>query len=336
MLKTILGILRNKAELMESAELLFENAKNDDIDDLIILGEATDVPKEDDTIELNEDGSDDSKEREDKEDIPEKIDDQEDDTIEEGPSMTEEPPAGLDNPDPMASVNDIPMSKEDELDSIMHVTIDLSTNNMADVVPVTPPAASDAIVSDTLSTNTNPEGNDMDVDKDNILDTPLDSDIGEPPSDGPEDNPDSEDIMNTSLNDTELELPEDDSKKDTEDTSKEEDKPEEDSKEEDDILESVSFSMDDEPEAAADDTATGEDSETPPDKKPNEVTSAVLDKVAEADTTSENDDTSMSDNPDTGSGDMSGNKSADLLKKLGDITNSIENTKKMIIDGLKK
>ena len=357
MLKTILGILKNKAEFLESAEMLLDNVRNEDLDSYIILGEATenDTPKEEDskedtvdvTDDKNEDSDTEEKSKDDKEDKSSEDINEPDPSVEkptpiedtEAP-MNEEPPAGLDNPDPMSSLDSAPISKEEELQDIMQITIDLSTNNMTDVVPVTPPAASDAIVTDTLTPANNPDATNIDT-KDSIMDTELDSSIGEPPTDT-ESKPvdDSDDLMNTSIEDTPIEdMPneENSNEENPEDVTSKEENPEvkEEDVNEEDILEAVSFGADDSTEdTATEDTGdSASNDDTPPDKKNNEVTDAVLDKVAEADAPADtNDETSMEDISSSSGGD----KSADLLKKLSDITNNIESTKKMIIDGLKK
>ena len=172
MLNGIKSMILEKENYMEAAQLIFEDAAHGGIDDLIVLNEKADVPEDDEDIKDPEVGD----EGEDLDNDDDKKDkgSGEDDDITNILLDDEEPLKDGDNPDvigdPKPEENDLlATSIDDEIqpsleptddlppvgndtDDLLNISIDLRSNTIADVLPVPPDNAGEAISDDILST----------------------------------------------------------------------------------------------------------------------------------------------------------------------------------------
>lgn len=184
MLSMIKGIINQKKDFLEAAEMILESEMNN-LDDLIILGEETALPDEpmieEDEPELDDEKndseeSDEKKPEEDDTDIVDQpINDDEpvssdsDDImdspiggdVEDTPAPTEEPasepasepveepmpiPGNDELPEPVSNVTGEPVAD----DNILSMELDLASNTPKDILPIPPASAGDAVVSDDL------------------------------------------------------------------------------------------------------------------------------------------------------------------------------------------
>lgn len=306
MLSMIKGIINQKKDFLEAANIILEDTL-DDLDDAIVLGEDTDMDMTDDQLpeitesddepkdENEKDDNDDHDENENEdddimnqsiEDDNHEEDNENDDILSspvmddpEQPTNTEEPhdePMTLgddDLPEPVSNVTGEPVVD----DGITSMEIDLGSNTMKDVLPVPPANAGEAIADD------------------DIMNQHIDSGFGGEPEVPTEDmNPadNGDDIMNEEIDDvpvTEaITIGDEGSTSDAENTEP--------------------APLEDEPVA---------DTDVAPDAgaEDNTVTDAVKDKIAEAET----------DAPSTDE-DSSAKKEA-LMKKLSNMTKNLEDLK---------
>ena len=167
MLNGIKNMINRKKEFVEAAEIIFEDAIDSNLDNLIL--EADDEPElNTDTEEVSEEGEDapeddndimDTKLEDEEVDDPDQIEDHsmdmDDDDDIGGDDVLDAPinPSGDDEdndlPTPIGKQTgeDLP-NEQDEMDDILSVTIDLKSNTMTDVLPKPPANASDAIGDD--------------------------------------------------------------------------------------------------------------------------------------------------------------------------------------------
>ena len=319
MLKKLHDIIARKADFFESAKMLFESVINEDIDNFIVLEAAKENEPESEVVEdpaivqvpeteLKPEESD--------------VTEPKDNSIENEPmlksddTLTNKTPEDFENtpmnPDELDS-DTVSSSKAEELADLMQVTFDLSSNTMADVIPITPKGAGEAIDSDTLAP----------------MDSNLSSSEPEKPEEPEEPEVDNDDFENTPLNPDEPEVIEEPKEDDENDDNEEDDTV----KESFSIYEAVTFGSDEPAEGESkEEEKPEENSEEAPDKK-NAITNAVLDKVAESEEPPAEDP--VADTPKEG--DSAGNANpTDILKKLSTITDNIEATKKMILNNLNK
>lgn len=315
MLKKLHDIISRKADFFESAKMLFESVINEDIDNFIVLEaakeEEPEVVEDPANVQVPESELDPETEVENSE-----VNSREnegmlksDDTLTNNvPEDFENTPMNPDESDTVTS------SKAEELADLMQITFDLTSNTMADVIPITPKGAAEAIDSNTLAP----------------MDSNLSSSDPEDPGEAEPEDPevdDKDDFDNTPLNPDEAEIIEE-PKKDEESGEEDDD---EKLKESFSIYEAVTFGSDDPAEKESEEEKPEENSEEAPDKK-NAITNAVLDKVAESEEPAVEDPVADASKEDNGSG----TKPADILKKLSTITDNIEATKKMILNNLNK
>lgn len=320
MLKNVKAMILEKQEYLEAAQILFEDATQSNIDDLIVLGES----KEDDILDDDEKddddlpgGSDDDQE-DDEED--EEDDDQGDDMdLGNMPLDDSEPkdddkqePAGSEEDDilktsiedemsgTLSATDDLPslVGKQtgepinDNIDDFLNVTIDLRSNTLTDILPIPPNNADEAIADDILSTR-------------------VDSGFGEDSNAAaelPMGESEEDDLLNESLSITRGEFHGNGSVENISEFN---------------FLEAISLGGDDKPAEGAGDPGD------PPDEGAGEVpteggadsavTAAVKDKLAEADA------------PIDAAGTDEGGKEK-LLKKLGSITKSLEDAKQAVMN----
>lgn len=320
MITGIKNLINSKIALQESAEVILEGSTGRDLDDLIVLGEETELGEFDETPaepepagdgeepgdgeELKDDGGDiDTAPVEDNGDAmnddidaapdPEGDNDNGDGALpgpeDNGESEHDMMNADIDElPTPVGDQTGEPV--KDNVDDFMNVEIDMRSNTLSDVLPVPPANAGEAIGSD------------------DIMNQRIDSGFGgeEPspasPATPPVDQEESVDDMMSA-----------------------------------DFTEAISLDGGADP-APADGGATdsfgdpgpvddGTAADTGADPAPadggeeNAVTAAVRDKVAEADST-----------VDGGTGQAASKE--ELLKKLGNITKNLEDAKKAVMDSL--
>jgi hypothetical protein len=390
MLENIKNMINQKTEYLEAAKILFDEATEVNIDNLIVLNESAhddEDDKEDEEIdkEDNEEKDDDEEEEDNnagKDDSGEDLDNLplEDDSSKEDPEEKEtddllDSSIEDDKLEPsLSGDDDLPAPaaapQGDEIDDFLNVSIGLGSNTMTDVLPIPPDNASEAISDDILGTRVDsgfdeestpagaqPGGFPMEEDKeDDILEQP----IGESTESDKKEKPYSLkriDTRNTKLSeklvktlkldpdkeyhtngafkhpdvDTTLyELSSHDDVFFTQsgkmfkyDNNTDKMKPYKESA--DSFLEAISLDGDGGSEESTDKPAdkeeapdAGAEDDTPAEGE-SEVTAAVKDKVAEADTAID------------GGGGASGGKEA-LLKKLGSLTKGLEDAKKAVMD----
>lgn len=169
MLNGIKSMILEKESYMEAAGIIFEDAAHGGIDDLIVLNEKADVPEDDEDIKDpniddanpgNDDKNVDDEEDDDIANIP--LDDGKGD-IEDGDNPDA---AGVDKSkyDDILSAeidgdeiqpsleptDDLPPMRD--ADDLLNISIDLRSNTIADVLPVPPDNANEAIADDILET----------------------------------------------------------------------------------------------------------------------------------------------------------------------------------------
>lgn len=318
MLNEIKAMIKQQTDYLEAAQLLFEDGTESALDDSIILGEETedpeveDIKEEDEGEEEIEDTDDSEEEKEDKKDdeedkdiMDEPLDDEsededkgEDDLLNSSIGDDGEPPLPLpgDNslPTPVGRQTGEPISGD--MDDILSLTLDMRSNTARDVLPIPPSNAAEAINDDSLLSQKIDSGfgDDTPPAENNMINTTPNTEGG---SEG------ESDLLDSSLDDggngsqfTEaINIGDETSTSDNGGTAAEE--PPVDGGE------------------VPPDENNGADSPEPE----NDVTSAVRDKVAEMD--------------DQTSGTTKDSKE-DLLKKLGNITKSLEDAKKAVMSAI--
>lgn len=167
MLGTIRNMIKEKTDLLEAAAIIFEDGSGTNLDDTIVLGEDTDIP-EDDHVE-DDDKNPDEPEAGDDNDTKE--DNQPSDDINDIP--IEDEPVNEPEPTPIESDNslldvdisdegDTPLPGEDlpepigrqtgepinPTDDFLNVEIDLGSNTQKDVLPIPPANAGDVVSGD--------------------------------------------------------------------------------------------------------------------------------------------------------------------------------------------
>lgn len=322
MLKGIKEMINQKKEFQEAASIIMEDANGSNLDDLIILGEDANIPENDEDHDNDDDDKDEKPESHEEPDGDEdgskpsdgdgdepnhtEPDGDEDGSGIKGPDGDGDEDdllgssVGGDNENPQPEEDPLPLPGDDlptpvgrqtgepivgDIDDLLNMNIDIKTNTLTDVLPIPPANAGEAIASD------------------DILSQKIDSGFGG----------DDNDVQN-----------------DLSSPIHEEPTPSLDNNEGDDLL-SEAISIGDDPAPTTDD-GTGNTGSTADDTNPptdegdgeNSVTSAVRDKVSEADTTDDPglDDTSVDSN----------SKKEDLLKKLGNITKNLEDAKKAVMN----
>lgn len=355
MLGNIKNLIKEQTAMLESLNIITEDTDFDNLDDAIVLGEsdeeiASDIPEEDSKIEDIEEGEDEEV------DVPDGDDDllnssidgsdepakpdteqQEDDLLnseidsETGDDSTDED--GEDSNDilNMDVDSDIPASiggqtgepVQLDIEDILSTEIDLRTNTPKDTLPIPPSGAADAISNndsilnqriDSGFENPTPEtGND--------IDNPVSNDIEE----------DGDDLLNM---DVDSDIP----------PSESNDSSGVDLGESSLLSEAITIGGDDENNEGGSSDKEGEDS-----GKENEVTSAVRNKVAEAESGLDDeedegfDDIPLEDNDEgdvfnnEGESESSGDKpknAQDVLDQLSKITKNIEDVKSSIVGSL--
>lgn len=298
MLNSVKAMILEKQEYLEAAQIIFEDAVDVDIDNLIILNESAEDPEDENDmddikdVEKNENDEDEVSDPSPEEDLggteitdnDEPDEPAEDDVLNSPIGNNEDEPTLADDgdlPDIVGKQTGEPI--RDDIDDFLNVSVDLRSNTITDVLPVPPNNAGEAIASD------------------DILSSRIDSGFG-----NEEDLPftassNDDDIMNENMEESY-----------TIDTS--------------DDLFSEAISLDggsesaDEPddEKSSEETPDEDLGNTPEDIGENEVTSAVRDKVAEADVAEE--------------GEVKSTSKEDLLKKLGSITKSLEDAKRAVMN----
>ena len=281
MLSAIKAMIAKKEAFQESVSIIVEDANSaQNLDDLIVLGEDSD-------IELpGEDDSDDEdpgiNDNTGDNEPKEDDEDDEEDNNEDDDLMNDQTNQD-DIPTPIGRQTSEPVI--DDIDDLMKVEIDLKSNTSSDILPVPPSNAGEAIADDIMN---------------HRVDSGFENDGDSEPETAVEDNSTDSSIMDENIDDI------DNSNTMTEaitldggDNSNGDPAPDNNEPKEDDTQETV---------------------EDPgPDEEENSVTSAVRDKVAEAEE------------------DFQPSKNAgkeELLKKLGNITKNLEDAKKAIMDSL--
>lgn len=176
MLKSVKAMILQKNEFLEAAQILFEENTETNLDNLIILGEsADDLPKDKDDDEDDKvggkDDDDDKGKKDDEDDDGDDLDgdlnnlplDADDDDKDKGPEGNEDllnSPIGDDDEiEPsLLGTDDLPPvagsatgdPASDNIEEFLNITIDLRSNTITDVLPVPPDNAAEAIASDDI------------------------------------------------------------------------------------------------------------------------------------------------------------------------------------------
>lgn len=290
MLNGIKSMINAKKSFQEAAEIILEDASGTNLDDLIVLGEDTDLPEPNEDDDNNNDNVENEPEDNSSNDniIPE--DNNKTDNNSSNDGIMDTPIAdnegdGLEEPLPVPGDDTLPtpVGKQtgepiDDIDNILDMSIDLKSNTAKDILPVPPVNAGEAIASD------------------DILSQKIDSGFSN------EENPENPELPNEDEGNDLLSeaITLDDSNK----------------------SESEGGSDEGTEESSSENGSTNEEGSKGEESI---VTSAVRDKVNEADTEESLTD-DLSDN--------SNSKKDDLLKKLGNITKNIEDAKKAVMDSL--
>jgi len=175
MLNTIKGIINQKKDFLEAAEIILEDGMGSSLDDLIVLGEEGDVAPEESPVIENDNEPEEPKEDEN----PKEDDNNQDDDVMDQPvdvdepaspepvndDMTNEPIDDSELAEPVVGggeENPIPLPGDDSLpepvsnvtgepvadDGILSMELDLGSNTPKDVLPVPPNNAGDVISGD--------------------------------------------------------------------------------------------------------------------------------------------------------------------------------------------
>lgn len=311
MLGTIRSMIKEKTDLLEAASIIFEDGSGTNLDDVIVLGEDTDIP-EDDHVEDDDknpdepetgdanDTKEDNDTSDDISDIPiedEPVNEPEPTPIEPDNSLLDvdisdegdTPLPGEDLPEPIGRQTGEPINP---IDDFLNVEIDLGSNTQKDVLPIPPSNAGDVVEgdSDTQHVDSGFENEDGD-------NTPS-----EPIGNGGE-------VSSPLVTEKNLDLIESFFNSVGGYASQ--------------YKEAITIGDDageekpaDGNEAPVEDAPAGED----PVGEENDVTAAVKDKVAEAEADAPETDTKTSKD--------------ELLKKLGNITKSLEDAKKAVMSSI--
>lgn len=330
MLSMIKGIINQKKDFLEAAEIILEDGMGNSLDDAIILGEDSDpIPQDNDSV-VEEENMDEPKE-DPKEDNPEEpnedpkeddtgdimdqpVDDVSssdevsgditdepvvDDSVSDEPTSTPEeaplPIPGDDTlPEPVSNVTGEPVAD----DNLLTMELDLSTNTPKDVLPVPPANAGDAVVSDDLINQRIDSGFGGDDGIDSSV-VPEESSIENDPIDNPVESnePVVDDLLSEAItiaDPVSEESPAESSAAPAEGDSTEV------------------------PPAEGDITSEPAPAEEPP--ADNDVTAAVKDKVAEADAPAYDGDSETT--------------KEELMKKLSNITKNLEDAKRAVMSAI--
>lgn len=293
MLNGIKAMINEKKSFQEAAEVIFEDASGANLDDLIVLGEDTDLPEPDDDND-NDDVKNEPEDNSSNDDIIPEDNSKNDNNDSSNNDIIDTPITnnegdGLEEPLPIPGDDTLPtpVGKQTgepitDTDDILNVSIDLKSNTVSDVLPVPPSNAGEAIASD------------------DILSQKIDSGFGneEPVSTQPEID---DDLLNENIEDGSY----------TEAITLD--------------GEGKSNSGDEGGEGNSDLPDDGSSDEGGSEGEENSVTKQVRDKVEESETTEEPplDDTSSNDS-------NKGDLLKDLSNKLGNITKSLEDAKKVV------
>ena len=328
MLNGIKAMIKEKQEFLEASQMILEDAMDLDMDDSIVLGEeAEDDEDNNDNLTGEENGSEENIIKPD----------------EEEPTLPEEPTAdpvdhvdepldpvtdkNNDLPTPVGAQTGLPITGDEE--DILDATVDLKTNTLNDVLPIPPANANEAIagedddiLSQKVDSGFGGETNETEeeptlpeeptADPVDHVDEPLEEPVDEPAV--LENTEEDEYSYDKFLEAIELGGPKEEPKQDdtTEDAT---------------ATEQPSENTDPNaaPDAGMDDTST-----TEPTAEESPVTSAVKDKVAEAETPVEPDGVDISgDNENKSTND-------EIFKKLSSLTKNIEDAKKLVLDSMNK
>ena len=168
MINGIKSMILEKENYMEAAQLIFEDAAHGGIDDLIVLNEKADVPEDDEDnkdpdIDDENHGNDDKNVDDEDDDITNiPIDDENDIKDGDNPDNIVDPkpeeddilgmPVDGDEIEPVLEpTDDLPVVGNGS-DDLLNISIDLRSNTIADVLPVPPDNAGEAIADDILAT----------------------------------------------------------------------------------------------------------------------------------------------------------------------------------------
>lgn len=288
MLNNIKAMIQEKTNLLEAADIIFEDGSGRNLDDIIVLGEEAE-PEMDDFEENDEEENEEDTDNKDENDTEDNEDSSENKTDDDEPKVDEQPPAtsddsdilnsnindeqpmglpGDDLPTPIGAQTGEPINPDNDL---LSMEIDMGSNTPKDILPVPPAGAGEALLDQSISQR-------------------VDTGFGK----------------SEELSDEPPESNEDPSISETDDM----------------MTEAITL---------ADEPTEGEDQkDAPVDEEPadeesgeeSEVTSAVKDKVAEAE---------LDEEPSSNSSTVS---KEDLLKKLGSITKSLEDAKKAVMSAI--
>lgn len=315
MLNNIKSMILEKKEFQDAASIIFEDGIGN-LDDQIVLGEENEIPEEDNDTEPTEPVEPVDEPDEPEDNTPEDTESPAEDPT-SAPETPEEPagdpvpaqPEPSPNEEPMALPGDgdelpTPVGKQtgepiEDKDDLLDVSIDLKSNTIRDVLPIPPSNAAEALGGD----------------DDDLLDQRIDSGFGGDSESNPEPAPQPEVDMNPAQPPENTETPEEPAA------------PVESGEPEQQMTEAITLGNDapagdptPEAEAPTDSPDTPPDDSTEPPEEENPVTSAVKDKVDEITSDEGGDSTSVSKD--------------DLLKKLGNITKSLEDAKKAVMNTL--
>lgn len=296
MLNTIKNMINTKKAYMEATELIMES---DELDDSIVLDEAPVEPE-----------------------IPKEEPNEEEPAAEPAPEETpaEDP---MNSPLPIPGEEEIPQPANDTED-ILTAEIDLTTNTQVDAIPVPPINAGDAVEDDLMGQSIEAEPEDQPnppiEDAAGIMAEPIDEPGKENGEDLPTEAPEggimpadeSTNIMAEAVDDDKEEKARKEAEEQFKNVASEEPK--------DDVMtEAISIDGEAAPteggeEPAPDTTAEGGEE--------NPVTAAVKDKLEEISADNQEDNSGL-------------NSKEELMKKLSNLTKSIEDAKALVMGSIK-
>lgn len=323
MLNSIKAMIKEKQEFIEASQMIIEDAMDMDMDDSIVLGKEEDEPEK---VNSEENGSEENIIKPDDENktIEPVSSDENHDVLDE-PVEESEPVTGNDDlPTPVGAQTEIPITGN--VDDILDTTIDLKSNTINDVLPIPPANANEAIAGES-----------------DIITQKVDSGFGK--ENDTTSNDESDIVINQtpSLESANFNIT------DIKKIHKLYESKYADHLSFDQFLEAIDLGSGETKEdnnnsgnnnsssEGASNTSDNKDDNTAPDAgleeqpvEENPVTSAVKDKVAEADATTEPDTNISEDN------NSEKNVNDEIFKRLSNLTKNIEDAKKLVLDSLNK
>ena len=313
MLNTIKSMIQQKKSFQEASDLIMEDVNIFGISDSVVFGEDVDNDNDDDNNEENSNNLNNNIETSDENNMDDESNDisqnNTDNSILDNPIEDDKelPIPGNNELLPNPTDNNI-NNRSDDYNDILSADIDLTSNTMKDILPVPPSNAGDSVVSnDTVNQHIDSgfgnENDDQQSSNQVLTNDILDVNIDEIPSNT------SNNISVNAMSEA-ITVGDDNS----EDSSQSSDNSTETAEDKPETTEQTPETTEEEPGDTTEEPKVEDNNEESP------VTSAVKDKIAEMDI--EDDIASKDSSKD------------ELLKKLGNITKSLEDAKKAVMNSM--